>query len=95
MKRVNVDKMLDWLNQNWQSPKCPICSQNSWHIGEKPLVMKESQGFLETEKFHHFIPITCNICGNTLFFNNNVIDATKEETIIGALSKLSSKGSGQ
>jgi len=90
--RVLVDKFLAWLNSRWRNPSCTVCGENNWHIGERPLEMKESQGVFQGEKVFNFVPVTCNNFGNTLLFNSSIVpDSIESENILREIGKMAAK----
>jgi len=70
--RIDADRIEEWLNQQWQGVKqCPICNNNRWGIGEKPVEVREFHGggLLVSGPVYPLIAITCGVCGYTLLFN--------------------------
>lgn len=71
-EKIDVQKVVDWLNSQWQGPKvCPICKSNNWNISEKLLELREFHegSFVVGGPVYPLIAITCKVCGHTLFFN--------------------------
>lgn len=71
-KELDAKKVVAWLNKNWQGSKmCPICKNNNWTIGSGPVELREFHGgnLIVEGPVIPVIPITCMVCGHTLFFN--------------------------
>jgi len=71
-EKIDVQKIVDWLNRQWQGPKvCPICKNNNWSISEKLLELREFHGggLVVGGPVYPLISITCKVCGHTLLFN--------------------------
>ena len=71
-ERIDTDKVMDWLNRQWQGPKlCPICNNNRWGIGGRPVQVSEfsEAGPMAEDMVYPLIAVTCGVCGYTLLFN--------------------------
>jgi predicted nucleic-acid-binding Zn-ribbon protein len=70
----NVQKIIEWINSKWQGEKtCPICKNNKWNISETLVEVREFHGgsivIGGVSQVIPLIPITCVVCGYTIFFN--------------------------
>jgi hypothetical protein len=71
-EEIEHQKVADWLNKKWVGNKqCPICKNNDWQIGPKPVEVREFQGgsLIVGGPVYPLINVTCNICGYTLLIN--------------------------
>lgn len=83
------------LQRLWIKPDdCPICGSNAWNTGEliqtplrnvasvSPLAAAlMSQGPAEA---YVYLPVTCVICGYSMFFHTGVLDVRDEEAVKAA-----------
>src|SRR2546423_670116 len=76
---------------------CPICGSNSWNIGDliqTPLrdiaqinardaiiAQLASTGSPRLPQVYLYVPVTCLVCGYTLFFHSGVLDIREEEEV--------------
>ena len=63
---------IKWIEAHWNGePLCPVCNNNNWVLGRTILEMRPFlKGKLSTSGFiYPAVVFTCNVCGNTLFFN--------------------------
>lgn len=71
-QKIDVEKVVNWLNSQWQGPKlCPICKNNNWSVSEKPVELREfhGPGLVVGGPIYPLISITCKVCGHMLLFN--------------------------
>ena len=81
-QKIDVQKVVDWLNRQWQGTKiCPICKNNNWSISEKPVELREfHRGSLVVGgPIYPLLSITCKVSGHTLLFNAIVADLLMPE----------------
>ena len=72
-QKIDAQKVVAWLNRQWQGSKvCPICKNNNWSIGEKPVELRVFHGkgdLVLGGPIYPLVSITCKVCGHTLLFN--------------------------
>lgn len=74
MKTANGDKIIRFLEERWKGAGCPMCGGKEWRVSEKYFELREfNDGNLmlggPNGAVMPVIPVTCNICGNTVFIN--------------------------
>jgi hypothetical protein len=58
------------IQSKWAGSKaCPFCLQSKWTIGELSAVPGYVPPNLNLESLHPTVPLVCETCGNTLWFN--------------------------
>lgn len=70
--RVDVNKVIEWLNSKWQGAKtCPICRENKWIVSDKTVELHffNPGGLVIGGPVIPLVVVTCNNCGHTLLFN--------------------------
>jgi predicted nucleic-acid-binding Zn-ribbon protein len=86
------EKYAATLRRLWVEPDdCPICGSNVWNTGEliqAPLRNVASVSPLAAAlmsqpaaQAYVYIPVTCVICGYSMFFHTGVLDVRDEETV--------------
>jgi 5-methylcytosine-specific restriction endonuclease McrA len=75
------ERAANWIRDHWTVPAaCALCGSNNWQIGDvfslsehwtRPPTVAES--LMRAETLPVF-PVTCNVCGNTVFINALVSD---------------------
>jgi hypothetical protein len=54
------------LAERWlMDRECAVCGEGGWGIGEYLQLHLTDH----PDRVHDFLPVTCNTCGNTLFFH--------------------------
>ena len=74
LTKEQTSKLLSQLNDWRKSAKpCVICGQSSWAVNDTIFELREfNEGNLVIGgkcAIMPLVPVTCNNCGNTLFFN--------------------------
>src|SRR5260370_14546875 len=68
-----IGKAEEWLSQHWAPPQsCPIDGSNSWNVGNVLELRPFSGGALIMGGgigIFPVFPVTCTVCGYTVFFN--------------------------
>ena len=61
----------DAITEKWTQPEvCPVCGTNQWSIGDLVEHRLFSGGGLKVGgPVFVYVPVSCNNCGNTRFFN--------------------------
>lgn len=78
-------RVMNWLNKKWPIPQsCPICRRKDWSTGGTIHELREfhSGSFFAAGSVFPVVPIVCNFCGYTLFFNAfklGLIEHSKKE----------------
>jgi len=65
-------QIINWLNEKWpMAQKCPICQHREWSIDGTIHELREfhSGDFVVGGSVFPVVPIVCNFCGYTFFFN--------------------------
>jgi predicted nucleic-acid-binding Zn-ribbon protein len=73
---VDVEKVKSWFNVHWKgSVVCPVCKNMTWtyspHIVKAP--RWASDAFAAGTVAYAYLPVSCNTCGHTIFFNANTL----------------------
>lgn len=75
MSKVN-EKILDNLNEKWDSKICPMCGATNWAISPKILELREFDNGNITIGGHSFIypviPVSCKNCGNVILISATI-----------------------
>jgi hypothetical protein len=61
-----------WIAENWQGDTaCAVCRNNNWQIGDVFELRRYHGGTLVLggDPIFPVFPVTCNVCGNTIFIN--------------------------
>lgn len=67
-RKIDVLKAVEWVNQQWKGNKqCPICDSNDWTVNDSLVEVREMADY--APNILPIFTITCNVCGNTIFFN--------------------------
>lgn len=69
---LTAEKAVAWLNRNWKGSKqCPVCQNNDWNVGGKPIELREFHGgdLVVGSPVYPVLLLTCKVCGNILLFN--------------------------
>jgi predicted nucleic-acid-binding Zn-ribbon protein len=78
------------LRRLWIEPDdCPICGSNAWNTGDliqTQLRLVASMTALEAAlmdqpQAYVYLPVTCVICGYSMFFHTGVLDVRDEEEV--------------
>jgi predicted nucleic-acid-binding Zn-ribbon protein len=94
-EEIDIEKVADWLNEKWKGHKlCPICNNNNWGIGERPVEVREfhSGGLVVGGPVYPLITVTCGVCGYTLLFNavvTGLVQAGQNDRIPSSTTKES------
>ncbi len=65
------EEIVRTLHDLWDS-KCPLCNKNDWNFPNSLFELREFQGgnlMVGKSYLIPLIPITCNVCGNTVLLN--------------------------
>lgn len=67
-----------WLEEQWgkgeEDLRCAVCNNNDWTIGLGVAIDAEpGLAFGHALGVYQFVPLFCDHCGNTLFFNATAI----------------------
>jgi hypothetical protein len=85
-------KYAETIRRLWIEPDdCPICGSNSWNTGdlvqtqlrEVPLLQPLAAAITEqlTAQVYVYVPVTCVICGYSMFFHSGVLDVRDQEEV--------------
>ena len=80
IKESDRNQITLWLNQHWMGQKnCRICGNNNWAISDSVYEFRPFQhgGLTVGGPVIPVVVVTCNYCGNTLFFNAIKLDIVK------------------
>lgn len=81
MANLNVDKLLTELENKWGNKFCPMCNKGSWVISDKIFELREYKDgdFIigGGSQIQPVVPITCEVCGNTIMVNPLVLDCVE------------------
>jgi len=76
------------IRRLWIKPDdCPICGSNTWGTGDliqsqlRPPLSPLAQLLGPTQQVYVYIPVTCNICGYSMFFHTGVLDVRDQEIV--------------
>jgi hypothetical protein len=62
-----------WVRDNWKLPAtCAICGSNNWQISDVYEMRRFREGAIViggSQPVLPVFPVTCNVCGNTIFIN--------------------------
>ena len=70
------------IQRVWKEPdNCPICRANSWNLGD-PIDVRiraatsdaPSPGASSPRQVYGYLPLTCPVCGYTIFFHITTLD---------------------
>jgi predicted nucleic-acid-binding Zn-ribbon protein len=84
------EKYAATIRRLWIEPDdCPICGSNAWNTGDliqTQLRLAASWSAIESAlmdqpQAYVYIPVTCVICGYSMFFHTGVLDVRDEETV--------------
>jgi predicted nucleic-acid-binding Zn-ribbon protein len=87
------EKYAATIRRLWIQPDdCPVCGSNAWNTGDLiQMPLRDVGGratvidMLATEvrpkQAYVYIPVTCVICGYSMFFHTGVLDVRDEETV--------------
>lgn len=85
MFKINQEKLIKHINSTWMTKTCPYCGKNDWNLGDNivsAINIGDNKELCIGGKFQPLIPVTCNVCGNTVFVNALVakaVDMDEEE----------------
>jgi predicted nucleic-acid-binding Zn-ribbon protein len=85
-------KYAETIQRLWVEPDdCPICGSNAWNTGDLvqaqvldvPLLQPLAAPVTEqlTAQAYIYVPVTCVICGYSMFFHSGVLDVRDQETV--------------
>lgn len=83
-------RALDWINQKWKDKICPICGDMHWTIMSVMELRQYENGSIilgGNSVTLPVVPVICNNCGYTRFFNAMMIGALKQDEPHGDDSK--------
>src|SRR6266567_3125821 len=78
------------IRRLWIKPDdCPICGSNTWNMGDLiqtqlRLVASLSAveaALMDQPQAYVYVPVTCVICGYSMFFHTGVLDVREEEAV--------------
>lgn len=75
-------KAQEWLRLHWTRNRiCPMSDHNAWEIGAQVVAAPPFAGRAMTQKgiVYPTIPVTCSVCGYTLYFNAVVMGIVAPE----------------
>jgi predicted nucleic-acid-binding Zn-ribbon protein len=84
------EKYAATLRRLWIEPdNCPICGSNAWNIGDliqtplRELVGRSAviAQLASLPQAYVYVPVSCVICGYTMFFHSGVLDVRDEEEV--------------
>jgi predicted nucleic-acid-binding Zn-ribbon protein len=85
------DKYAATIHRLWVQPDdCPICGSNAWNTGEliqtqlrdMPTLQPLAAALMgQSAQVYVYVPVTCVICGYSIFFHSGVLDVRDEETV--------------
>lgn len=77
------------IRRLWVEPDdCPICGSNTWGTGD--LIQSQLRPPLSPlaqllsgppPQVYVYVPVTCNICGYSMFFHSGVLDVREQEEV--------------
>ncbi len=69
--KLEVKKIITYLEDKWKGRKCPMCNSNHWVISDIIYELREFRGgnLNAGSPLYPVIPIICDNCGNTIFIN--------------------------
>jgi len=77
MEDESLKKFNDTLNEIWKNQECPICKNKEFSTLSKVFELREFNGgniiVGEGNQIFPVVPVVCNHCGYSLFFNSIVI----------------------
>lgn len=79
--RVNRQRLINNINQNWVTKNCPMCGHNDWTIDTDMMAMVgigEDKSIQLGGKITPVVSITCRRCGNTVLINPLAINCTED-----------------
>lgn len=74
-------QVMNWLNKKWpMAQKCPICQRREWSFSGTIHELREFHkgDFIVGGSVFPVVPIVCNFCGYTLFFNALKLDLVEQ-----------------
>lgn len=74
MKKIDSNKIINFLNSKWQGSTCPMCHAGNWNVSNKVFELREfNNGDLviggPSNAITPVVPVICSNCGNTIFIN--------------------------
>jgi predicted nucleic-acid-binding Zn-ribbon protein len=87
-------KYAETIRRLWVEPDdCPICGSNTWNTGDLIQTQLRHVDDASTPSLaaalmeqplpqvYVYLPVTCVICGYSMFFHTGVLDVRDEETV--------------
>lgn len=76
-KKLDSQKLLDFLDQEWKNAKCPLCGNENWNVDTNMVTLiYVTDGVIQVGGNHlPLVPVTCMNCGNTVLVNAVVSNA--------------------
>jgi len=71
------ERALEWVKAKWtQEPHaCPICANENWTVGDLGATPRLTEaGLLDQATVFPVIPVACDNCGYTMFFNARIAE---------------------
>lgn len=75
-------KIIDYMNNKWKEPKCPMCSKIQWSVPDTLFELRQyHRGGLDARgtPVIPIIPAVCEHCGYTLLINSIVAGLVTRE----------------
>jgi predicted nucleic-acid-binding Zn-ribbon protein len=85
-------KYAETIRRLWIKPDdCPICGSNAWNTGD--LIQTQLRDVAPIPELYTalmdqppaqayvYVPVTCVICGYSMFFHTGVLDVRDQETV--------------
>ena len=65
-------KVIDHVQGTWGEGMCPLCGKKSWAVGDAVFELRKHEGGglrVGNVPVIPVVPVTCNVCGNTVLIN--------------------------
>ena len=76
-KKLDDQKLIQFLNQKWGNAKCPLCGHGNWNVDTNIVTLiNATDGVMQVGgNYLPLVPVTCMNCGNTILVNAVVSNA--------------------